>query len=61
MAMTCQICHKKSVHGNNVSHSNIKTKRTGSPTSSACAPSDGSPADLRCSRCLRSGKVQRNV
>jgi large subunit ribosomal protein L28 len=63
MAMTCQICHKKSVHGNNVSHSNIKTKRTWKPNIQRVrAIVDGSPRRIYvCSRCLRSGKVQRNV
>lgn len=63
MAKHCQICEKKACHGNNVSHSNRKTKRTWAPNIQRVrAVVDGTPTSLYvCTRCLRSGKVQRNV
>jgi len=63
MAMTCQICNKKASHGNNVSHSNRKTKRTWKPNIQRVrAIVDGAPARIYvCTRCLRSGKVVRNI
>ena len=63
MAKHCQICEKKACHGNNVSHSHRKTKRTWAPNIQRVrAIVDGAPTSLYvCTRCLRSGKVQRNV
>jgi large subunit ribosomal protein L28 len=63
MASKCEICDKKSAHGNSVSHSNIKTKRVRKPNiQHVRAVVDGSPKHIYvCTRCLRSGKVQRNV
>ena len=50
MAKVCCVCGKGKVSGNQVSHSNKHNKRTWS-------------ANLRndrvCTRCLRSGKVER--
>ncbi|NLG36530.1 MAG: 50S ribosomal protein L28 [Clostridiales bacterium] len=63
MAMNCHYCNKKTAHGNNVSHSHIRTKRTWKPNIQRVrAIVDGTPRRVYvCSRCLRSGKVQRNV
>lgn len=63
MAYKCEICEKKSVHGNTVSHSHIATKRTRKPNIQRVrALVDGTPKRIYvCTRCLRSGKVQRNV
>lgn len=63
MANKCQICEKKSVHGNNVSHSNRKTKRTWKPNiQKVRAIVEGTPKTIYvCTACLRSGKVQRNI
>jgi len=59
MAFQCDICTKKRLVGNNVSHSNIKTKRTQQPNLQRVhALVDGVRQHLRvCTRCLRSGKV----
>lgn len=59
----CSICGKGVVTGNQVSHSNIKTKRTWSPNLQRVkALVNGSPKRIYvCTRCLRSGKVQRAV
>ncbi|MDN5348036.1 MAG: large subunit ribosomal protein [Clostridia bacterium] len=59
----CHVCGKKTTVGNQVSHSNIKTKRTWSPNLQRVkAVVEGSPKRIYvCSRCLRSGKVQRAI
>jgi large subunit ribosomal protein L28 len=59
MAFQCDICAKKRLVGNRVSHSNIKTKRVQQPNLQRVhAIVDGVRQHLRvCTRCLRSGKV----
>ena len=59
MAFACDICGKKRLVGNKVSHSNIKTKTTQRPNiGKVRAVVDGSVKKVRvCTRCLRSGKV----
>ncbi|MDK2821078.1 MAG: large subunit ribosomal protein [Clostridia bacterium] len=60
---TCTICGKKASTGNQVSHSNIKTKRTWQPNLQRVRIIvNGSPKKAYvCTRCLRSGKVQRAI
>jgi large subunit ribosomal protein L28 len=59
MAYECDICGKKRLVGNNVSHSNIKTKRVQRPNLQRVhAIVDGARRHIRtCTRCLRSGNV----
>jgi len=59
MAFQCDICAKKRLVGNNVSHSNIKTKRVQRPNLQRVhVLVDGARRHVRvCTRCLRSGKV----
>ncbi|MDS1029878.1 50S ribosomal protein L28 [Bacillota bacterium LX-D] len=59
----CEICGKVKASGNQASHSNIKTKRVWSPNvQKVKAIIDGSPKRITvCTRCLRSGKVQRAI
>jgi large subunit ribosomal protein L28 len=59
MAFQCDICAKKRLVGNNVSHSNIKTKKVQNPNLQRVhAIVDGVRQHVRvCTRCLRSGKV----
>lgn len=61
MAAVCDICGKGRNVANNVSHSNIKTKTVQRPNLRRVrALVNGTPQRLRvCTRCLRSGKVQR--
>ncbi len=61
MAKYCEICKKGITTGNNVSHSNRKSKRTWSPNvQRVSAVVDGAPKRVYvCTRCLRSGKVVR--
>jgi len=63
MSKQCDICHKVTLSGNLVSHSNIKTHRRWEPNLRAVnAIVGGTPRRLRvCTRCLRSGLVQRQA
>lgn len=57
----CEICGKGQMSGNNVSHSHVKTKRKWNPNlQTVKANVDGSVKKIHvCTRCLRSGKVER--
>ncbi|MDD2371384.1 MAG: 50S ribosomal protein L28 [Firmicutes bacterium] len=57
----CEICGKGQMSGNNVSHSHVKTKRKWNPNIQPVKASvAGASKKLNvCSRCLRSGKVER--
>lgn len=61
MAKYCEICKKGILTGNNVSHSNRKSRRTWAPNVQRVnAVVDGAPKKVYvCTRCLRSGKVER--
>lgn len=61
MANTCEICGKRRLVGNKVSHSNIKTKRRQNPNVQKLrAVVGGVHRRLRaCTRCIRSGKVAK--
>ena len=61
VAKTCSVCGKGVAHGNLRSHSNIKTHRTWSAniqTVRAVVNGHVERVDV-CTRCMRSGKVQR--
>ena len=61
MAMRCEICGKGPVVGNNVSHAHNLTKRRWLPNLvTVRADINGSVKKIRvCTRCIRSGKVQK--
>ncbi|HHU86942.1 MAG: 50S ribosomal protein L28 [Pelotomaculaceae bacterium] len=63
MARKCVICGKGISVGMKMSHSHIRTKRTWLPNLQRVrAIINGSPKKvLVCTRCLRSGKVQRAI
>jgi len=63
MAYKCDICGKGRRVANNVSHSNIKTKRVQRPNLRRVrAVVDGQRTHVRvCTRCLRSGKITKAV
>lgn len=63
MGKFCEICHKGIVYGNNVSHSNRKTRRTWAPNAQKVRVLVNGTATRMsvCTRCLRSGKVERAV
>jgi len=59
----CEICGKGVAFGIKLSHSHRRTNRTFKPNvQKVKAIVDGTPCRLNaCTRCLRSGKVQRNI
>ncbi len=59
MAKVCDICGKKPVFGNNVSHANNATKRRFNPNlHKVRALVNGRPMRIKvCSSCLKAGKV----
>ena len=59
----CEVCGKSMAFGLKVSHSNRKTNRTWKPNiRKVKAVVNGSNKTITvCSRCLRSGKVQRAI
>lgn len=61
MARICFICDKGPSVGNNVSHANNKTRRRWLPNlQQVRARVNGSVQRIRvCTRCLRSGKVEK--
>jgi len=63
MGRRCVICDKGITVGIKMSHSHIRTKRTWAPNLQRVkAVIDGTPKKvLVCTRCLRSGKVQRAI
>ncbi len=63
MARHCEVCGKGMISGNKVSHSNRKTRRIWLPNvRTVRAVVNGTPQKVQvCTRCLRSGKVQRAI
>ncbi len=63
MARKCDICGKGTIAGNNVSHAHNKTRRVWKPNLVKMqALLDGKKKTIKiCTRCLRSGKVQKAV
>ena len=63
MSKYCEVCNKGVMSGNKVSHSNRKTKRTWAPNiQTVRVLVNGAPKKMNvCTRCLRSGKVERSV
>jgi len=63
MSKQCEICGKKPVTGNNVSHAHNKTRTIWSPNlQKVRALQNGSVKTIKaCTRCIRSGKVQKVV
>ena len=61
MAKVCCVCGKGKVSGNQVSHSNKHNKRTWSANlRKVRVVEEGTPKRVKvCTRCLRSGKVER--
>jgi len=63
MSMKCDVCGKKPLTGNNISHSNIKTKKRSLPNIQKIkANLDGEVKKISiCTRCIRTGKVSKAV
>ena len=63
MGKFCEVCNKGTMSGNLVSHSNRKTKRSWAPNVQRVnVVVDGASRKMNvCTRCLRSGKVERSI
>lgn len=63
MASFCEVCGKTKTSGNNVSHSNRKTKRVWKPNiqNVKAVVSGETKRVSACTRCLRSGNLVRAV
>ncbi len=61
MAKVCEICGKKPLVGNNVSHAHNKTKKVWQPNlQSVNAVVNGQKRKVKvCTRCIRSGAVSK--
>ena len=61
MSNVCEICGKRRMVGNKVSHSNRKSKRVQQPNiQSVRVVKGGSTVRMRvCTRCIRSGRVSK--
>lgn len=59
----CEVCNKSVTFGKKYSHSHIRTNRVWKPNvQKVRVMINGSPKKINvCTRCLRSGKVQRAV
>jgi large subunit ribosomal protein L28 len=63
MSNVCEVCGKGEASGMNVAHSNLRTKRTWKPNIQqvkALVKGDIKRVNV-CTRCLRSGKVERAI
>ena len=64
MARVCEVCGKKTVFGNAVSHAHNVSSRTSLPNLQRVrvhVPGGGNRRVRLCTRCLRSGAVQKAV
>lgn len=61
MAKHCEICGKVAIVGSNISHAHNVTKRRWEPNLQRVRIKDGTTTRRVwvCTRCLRSGKVQK--
>ena len=63
MSRVCEVCGKKPVIGNNVSHANNKSKRLWFPNLQKIRCEDSKTGSVKrvkvCTRCLRSGFVKK--
>ena len=63
MAKVCEVCGKKPIVGNNVSHSHHKTRRRWLPNLQRVrAMINGTKKRIKvCTNCLKSGKVLKAI
>ena len=63
MAKVCEICGKKPITGNNVSHAHNKTRAVWNPNlQKVRAVQNGVVRAMKvCTRCIRSEKVQKAI
>lgn len=64
MAKQCEICGKRPMFGNNVSHANNKTRRRFNPNLQRIRVMAANGATTRkrvCTRCIKSGRIVKAV
>lgn len=63
MAKYCEVCGKGSMSGNSITHADRKIKRTWKPNVRKIAIVENGVAEKKfvCTRCMRSGKIQRAI
>ena len=63
MSKVCEVCGKRPVTGNNVSHAHNKTKRRFLPNLQRIKINSGGTNRrvMVCTRCIRSGRVAKAV
>ncbi|WP_326909256.1 50S ribosomal protein L28 [Sedimentibacter sp. MB31-C6] len=63
MAKFCEVCGKGTISGHSITHADRKIKRTWKPNVRKVTVLDnGTPKKITvCTRCIRSGKVQRAI
>ena len=63
MAYKCDVCGKKALKGNNVSHATNRTRRFFKPNLQRVrAQINGAPKYIRaCTDCIRSNRVQKAI
>ncbi|WP_433497651.1 50S ribosomal protein L28 [Sphaerimonospora sp. CA-214678] len=61
MASVCDVCAKKPLFGNNISHSHRRTRRRWNPNiQTVRAMVNGTPKRMNvCTSCIKAGKVSR--
>ncbi len=61
MAKVCEICGKKPVYGNNVSHANNRTRRRWEPNLQRIRVKvDGGVKRMKvCTNCIKSGRIEK--
>jgi len=61
MSKICQICDKKPVSGNNISHANNKTRRRWLPNlRSVRVDQNGRTVRMRvCTTCIKQGRIRK--
>ena len=61
MAKYCEVCGKGTISGHSITHSDRKIKRTWKPNVRTITVVENGKTSRKtvCTRCIRSGKVQR--
>lgn len=63
MAKYCQVCGKGTISGNSITHSDRKIRRTWKPNVRTIAVVENGKTSRKtvCTRCMRTGKIQRAI
>jgi len=63
MAKFCEVCGKGTISGNSITHSDRKIRRTWKPNVRRINVLENGVSTRKfvCTRCMRSGKVQRAI